>query len=483
MSGQSLMGRSRRAAQTRGDRALGTGRGMRSWQNLAAICATWLIVLAVGTAPAAARVVDFGDIVIDDTRGVVKIDPASGAQTMLLTNHFTPFTHSISFFGVAADRAGNIVVAASEGFKSGPSVRSVERLDAATGARTGLSRWVPAFTGEWTSQWMAVEADGDILLITDKVIRLNPLTRSRTTVSSGESFVTPRGIAVERDGDIIVADAGEDAVIRVDPVSGAHTTLSSGGALADPVGVAVERDGAIIVADAKTVGGSGAVVRIDQRTGAQTTVSSGGSFVEPRGVAIGADGSILVADARAVAGPPPQSDSGAVIGVDPKTGAQKIFSSLGGLSSPDTIAVISPPNEPPDCSTVTATPDTLPRAARDQLKTISLSGATDADGDALSFQIGSVEQDEPVSGGPAKRSFPDAQLVGATADTNQVRVRAERSPVGNGRVYRIAYTVSDGTASCAGLQKVSVQRHKYRSAVDDGDASRWDSFTARQVLP
>lgn len=172
-----------------------------------------------------------------------------------------------------------------------------------------------------------------------------------------------------------------------------------------------------------------------------------------------------------------------MIRVDPNTGAQTPVSSLGGLSSPQTIAVVSQPNEPPDCSTVTATPDTLPRAARDQLKTITLSGAADADGDALSFQIDSVEQDEPVSGGPGKESFPDAQLVGTTADTNHVRVRAERSPVGNGRVYWIAYTVSDGTASCSGLEKVSVARHKHRSAVDDGDSRLWNSFTGTQVLP
>jgi hypothetical protein len=175
---------------------------------------------------------------------------------------------------------------------------------------------------------------------------------------------------------------------------------------------------------------------------------------------------------------------------DPYPAGQALFSTDGGATwgaQPADFAfktyVVS--NEPPDCSGVSASPGTLSPATRDQLKTITLSGASDPDGDTLSFHIDSVSQDEPVSGvGIGDDTSPDAQLVGGSADSNQVRVRAERNPKGNGRVYRIAYTVSDGNGgSCSGVAKVSVPRKKRQAAVDDGDSASWDSFTGAQLTP
>ena len=52
-----------------------------------------------------------------------------------------------------------------------------------------------------------------------------------------------------------------------------------------------------------------------------------------------------------------------------------------------------------------------------------------------------------------------AQLIGATADSDQIQLRAERNPKANGRVYRIAFTASDGNgASCAGVARVVASR-------------------------
>jgi hypothetical protein len=92
-------------------------------------------------------------------------------------------------------------------------------------------------------------------------------------------------------GDILVADTGafagfQGGVIRVDPASGAQTTVSSGGSFFDPSGVALEADGDILVADQNAFAGPGGVIRVDPASGAQTTVSSGGSFLHPTGVAV-----------------------------------------------------------------------------------------------------------------------------------------------------------------------------------------------------
>jgi outer membrane protein assembly factor BamB len=145
-------------------------------------------------------------------------------------------------------------------------------------------------------------------------------------------------------------------------------------------------------------------------------------------------------------------------------------------------------NEGPGCSGVTATPSAISPTAHG-MQLITLSGATDPDGDTLGYQIDGVTQDEPVTG-MGDRTSPDAALTSAGASSNQVFIRAEASSKGNGRVYRIAYTVSDGNGgSCSGTAgpsgnttaKVGVPRSKKAAAVDNGNATSWNSFTGAPV--
>ena len=148
-----------------------------------------------------------------------------------------------------------------------------------------------------------------------------------------------------------------------------------------------------------------------------------------------------------------------------------------------------PANSPPDCSGVSATPAAIWPRTRDQLTLITLSGATDPDGDPLAYRIDGVTQDEWVSG-IGDDTFPDAALTPAGASSNQLLVRSEANSHFDGRVYRIAYTVSDGKGgSCSGTAgpagsttaKVSVLRSKLTSAGDGGDDRSWDSFTGAPV--
>ena len=92
-----------------------------------------------------------------------------------------------------------------------------------------------------------------------------------------------------------------------------------------------------------------------------------------------------------------------------------------------------------------------------------------------------MTQDEYVSG-VGDDTSPDAALTAAGADSNQVLVRSEANSHFDGRVYRIAFTVSDGNGgSCSGTAKVGVQRKKGTTAGDDGDTASWDSFTGAPV--
>ena len=125
-----------------------------------------------------------------------------------------------------------------------------------------------------------------------------------------------------------------------------------------------------------------------------------------------------------------------------------------------------PPNTAPDCSDVQPSRNRL-WAPNHKFRLVTLAGATDPDGDALSYEIRSVTQDEPVLRGPdAKR--------GERSD--QVWLRAERRGKGDGRVYRIEYLAGDGHGNaCDGTATVVVPHDRAHPAALDSGGS-FDSF-------
>jgi dipeptidyl aminopeptidase/acylaminoacyl peptidase len=130
------------------------------------------------------------------------------------------------------------------------------------------------------------------------------------------------------------------------------------------------------------------------------------------------------------------------------------------------------PGRPPDCSGVVATPDVLLPPTRDSYRLVRLSGATDPDGDPTTFSITRVTQDEPVTG-PGDDTTPDARRLPAP---DQLELRPERNPMGDGRVYQIRYTVFDGRGgSCRDVEPVHVPRHRDQPAIDSAPPS-YDSF-------
>ena len=149
------------------------------------------------------------------------------------------------------------------------------------------------------------------------------------------------------------------------------------------------------------------------------------------------------------------------------TGRHSISSSPAFDDAPDWQPI---PNEAPDCSAVTPSRPVL-MAHNHRLVRVSLAGATDPDGDPVTLGIDAVTQDEPVRG-RGDRTAPDAVLRGGGV----LRIRAERNPRGDGRVYRIAFTASDDRGgSCSGEVAVSVPRNRRIPAVDSAPPS-YDSL-------
>jgi hypothetical protein len=121
-------------------------------------------------------------------------------------------------------------------------------------------------------------------------------------------------------------------------------------------------------------------------------------------------------------------------------------------------------NEPPDCSAAFADPDVLWPPNR-TLQTVTVMGVTDPDGDPVTIAITDVTQDEPVTGLGYGNTAPDAaNIAGASVD-----IRAERSGLGDGRVYHILFTATDDQgATCEGDVTVGVPH-------DQGGAPAVDS--------
>jgi hypothetical protein len=146
----------------------------------------------------------------------------------------------------------------------------------------------------------------------------------------------------------------------------------------------------------------------------------------------------------------------------------------GALTDEGLVSVtVEEANTAPGCAGVKPSKTKLWKP-KHQLLTVALSGATDADGDALTFAITAVTQDEKIKkvAGSGDKA-PDAKRVSGKPE--QIKLRAERSPKGNGRVYRIVYTVSDGRGgSCAGVEKVGVPVKLGKNAV--ANAKQFNSF-------
>lgn len=130
-------------------------------------------------------------------------------------------------------------------------------------------------------------------------------------------------------------------------------------------------------------------------------------------------------------------------------------------------------NRPPSCTSVTPSSNRL-WPPNHKFHLITLSGATDPDGDHVTLTITGVTQDEPVNATGDGNTSPDAQVG---PGSNQVHLRAERSGRGDGRVYRISFSGSDGRGgTCTGNTTVGVPHDMGRGSTPRDSGQLFDSF-------
>jgi hypothetical protein len=135
------------------------------------------------------------------------------------------------------------------------------------------------------------------------------------------------------------------------------------------------------------------------------------------------------------------------------------------------VALEPPSNQPPDCTKAVPSIDTL-WPPNHKLVTISINGVTDPEADPIAITITRITQDEPVNGLGDGDTSPDGFGVG----TSQTQIRAERSGTGNGRVYTISFTATDGKGgTCSGQVKVGVPHDQGKGATPIDDGQNYDS--------
>jgi hypothetical protein len=121
-------------------------------------------------------------------------------------------------------------------------------------------------------------------------------------------------------------------------------------------------------------------------------------------------------------------------------------------------------NEAPDCSGAAPSVDVL-WPVNHKMKDIEITGVVDPDGDPVDIMIVGITQDEEVNGRGDGETWSDGSGIG----TSTAQVRAERTGLGNGRVYKISFSASDDRgAECTGWVNVCVPHDMGDGCIDDG---------------
>lgn len=163
--------------------------------------------------------------------------------------------------------------------------------------------------------------------------------------ASAAGLSNPRGIAVDAAGNVYISDSTNNRVRKIDAATGTISTVAGNGnrdysgdggpavkaSIAFPMGLAVDREGNLFIADAR----NHRIRRVDAKTGIITSVAGQGMrglggdngpalsalLSYPTSVTLDEDGNLYIAD----------SENGGIRRVDKKTG---IISSVVGEGTP-----------------------------------------------------------------------------------------------------------------------------------------------------
>jgi gliding motility-associated-like protein len=280
-----------------------------------------------GTAIADLSPSNTGGEVPETLYGLVSTLAGSGAQggangTGTAASFYTPN-------GVAADAVGNVYVADEVNRlirKISPAGEVTTFAGSGTYGNADGTGTAASFTQPGS---LTIDADGNVYVAdrnSNLIRKITPAGAVTTLAGSGAqgntngigtaaSFKTPAGVAVDADGNVYVADNGNQLIRKITP-AGAVTTLAGSGnngsangtgtaaSFNNPSGIAVDASGNVYVADVannliRKITPAGVVSSYAGKTGisgAADGSAATATFTSPHGVAVDATGNVYVSD-------------------------------------------------------------------------------------------------------------------------------------------------------------------------------------------
>ncbi len=201
------------------------------------------------------------------------------------------------------------------------------RIDTVAGSEEWIFRndGIPANTAQvYLPAGMVTNGAGDLFLSdtgNSRIRRADATTGVISTVAGPANISSPSGLAIDGAGNLYFADAANDTVRRIDAASGALTTivgttqvegntgdggLATSATLHSPNGIAFDADGNLYIADS----GNNSIRRVDASTRRISTVAGGNGqgyagdggaataakLYSPWGVTVAPDGSLYFTD-------------------------------------------------------------------------------------------------------------------------------------------------------------------------------------------
>jgi hypothetical protein len=343
---------------------------------------------------------------VDLSKGLVYVDPATAAATLI-----GPLGLTVGSAGADFDCDGTLWAFSS----SGAQAMDLYTVNLATGAATVAKSFaVPGLSTNSGFEFGPDERtpfwrNGASLYTLDAAAGTVKLVGSGG--GGGVSLTMPTSCDQFLAGDCSGADC---RLARIDPATAAVTVIGSTGSIAF-TSLAAAPDGSLYAH------ASGKLYRLDPTTGAPTLV---GTMV-----------------------------------LDDETPIQPVGMAYGPRG-----VCCRPLDRPLDCGAAGPTVATL-WPPNHRLVEVGIQGLTDPGGAPVAVAVTGVRQDEPVNARGDGNTAPDAFLTGGA-----VKLRAERSGGGDGRVYHLDFTATSGSRSCQGSVQVCVPHDQGQglACVDQG---------------